>query len=524
MHPTEEAEHTETREQGAIPGRSRRERLWCIACAVTVLAALALLVWCTRAGMVIGPDSLGYRGMAQGLLSQGNPCTAHWPPGYPVAIALGLSAGLSFQSTVTLINWLCFLGSGALAYCLLRACGLQDGWRTALGLVLFSWSTVIFDLHLRAYSEALFLVVWVAGMCLVLNYVRSGSLASLVGGALVLGLSGWVRHAGLFFTPVPVVAWLVYAKRPWRRRIAGVAALSALALAPVVLMKIVSGLCWGLSAARPLCLHAMGLEKWAELGRTLLTWALPTSLVLRLPQAICAVTGVCALLALAGLVAACLLRCWSAGAVLVSGALLYLLGLVVSVSIADYATPMDSRLLFPVYALAVPFAVALFAKAESWRWRRFPGAVLLAYAIASSGRCLRYGAGHADEPLGYDEAAWSQAEFVPVLKALPAAAVVISNGDYMVSRATGRQVLPIPRHHDPLTRQPVTDSDELRRTLAGQADRPIAILDIASEARPYLEPAQALAASLGLSAVSRGDGWTLYAAAPHGAGRTTGAR
>jgi len=389
-----------------------------------------------------------------------------------------------------------------------------------IGTVLFCWSTIVFDLHREACSEPLFLVTWLAGMWATLWYLRARTCPFLLVGAVLLGLSGWVRHAGLFAAPVPAVAWLVCWQRSWRRQMVGAGSVLGLAVMPVVLLALVSAACWDLGPARPLSLHPMGTEKWAQLGETLLTWGLPTSLVLRLPQAVAVASAAVALALLAGFVAAALACRWPAGTVLASAALLYLLGLIASVSLADYATPMDGRLLFPLYVLGIPVAMVAIERAAGRRWQQWLAVAAVVYAAASTARCIRYGLGQSAVPLCYDETVWSQAEFVPVIRELPADAVLITNGDYMVSRVTGRKALAVPRRYDPLTRQPVADLEALRRALAAQAGRPIAILDIASEARPYLEPAQALATSLGLSAVSRGDGLTLYAPAPRGAGGT----
>lgn len=487
------------------------QSVWRTVVVAVVLVGLMLLVWCSRWGMIVGPDSLGYQAMSEALLQTRQPQTAHWPPGYAAVLAFGQWAGLTFQGAARFVNWLCFLAAGGFSYALLRANGVGDGPYNVLGVLLLSWSTSVFDLHLFALSEPLFLVVWLSGMCLTLAYMRSGSVPFLMAGAVALGSATWVRYAGLFFTPVPALAWLVCDRRPLRRRVGGAGALMALGLLPFALLRFISSAFWGLGATRPLAIHPMGAEKWSGLGRTLLTWALPTGVVLRLPEVIPLLAGVSFLLTIALLACWCLLRRWQAGLVLAASALLYLLGLVVSVSFADYSTPFDNRLLFPLYVLAVPFGLAVLARTAPNRWRSCLLAGMLAYGVASTARCLRYAWNHAGEPKGYDEVSWSRRGFVGIVRALPADTFLVSNGSWMVGRVSGRPALPTPRRYDPITRQPVTDMAELRLRLATLPAGTVAVLDIAGEDRPYCEPASALAVTLTLSVVAQGEGWILYA-------------
>ena len=493
-------------------GRERRRGQLALHAAL-ILAACGFSLWVTRRGIVVVSDSLGYEEMARTALA-GKPLTdATWPPGYPVALAAGMAAGLSFEAAARLLNHLCLPLSAGLFLWALRQLGCRPGTGTLLLLSLFCGSTVVLDVHWAAQSEPLFLPLCLAGLGGLLAAASLGGWRPLAGGALALGLAALVRYAGVFLAPVPILACAWSSRRSRVQTAVRAAAAGALTLVPSAL--------FGLSAwsgrhpggPRQVAVHPAGAEKLTELGRTALSWFFPTGLANVVPPAAGAACG--ALFALAWLALPIFhgARRERGESVVAAAGALYLAGVLASISLADYHIPLDSRILFPLYVLALLLIPSWGRLVGRGRARTALLVALSVFACASAGRTLRYGAAYARSHPGYNAATWRDAPFIPLVTALPPDVVVISNADRLVERYTGRPVLPMPRQYDAMTLRPTDDLrglGERLRSATGARPR-LALLILEQERRPCHEDPETVARALELTPAREGPGWRLLA-------------
>jgi MFS family permease len=178
-----------------------------------------------------GNDSYQYLSVAQnqqlGLI--GRTSLVHWdeerahgvvpahltnfPIGYPVLVGALQATGMSGESAGLAISLLAALGSVLVLDLLARRAGVGLLGRQ-VALALFATSSITAAFASSVMSEASFTLAVLAGLGLVamalpLRDGARGSLLPAVAGGLLLGLSYWLRYAGLFMLLglLAVAAW-----------------------------------------------------------------------------------------------------------------------------------------------------------------------------------------------------------------------------------------------------------------------------------------------------------------------------
>jgi 4-amino-4-deoxy-L-arabinose transferase-like glycosyltransferase len=170
---------------------------------VAVVVAL-LVVFATRApGPGLDPDGMAYVGAATSLVRQGTlrvptgewsrsdstSALSFWPPGYPAAIAVPVSAGMTAIQGARVVNVIAAAVT-ALTVTLLVGAAVGTAGGVVAALVLFI-TPAVFDVHYSVLSEPLFIT------CLVLTlaamvYARDRLL--LLG--LLSAMTVMVRYVG----------------------------------------------------------------------------------------------------------------------------------------------------------------------------------------------------------------------------------------------------------------------------------------------------------------------------------------
>lgn len=328
-------------------------------------------------GPGLDPDAVHYLGAASALVQHGSyrvpigtwsgadstQPLAHFPPGFPTAIAVPIAAGLPAIQAARLIVALSAFASAALLFLLVHsACGA----RVAAAAVALAASTpALVDVHLAILSEPLFMALALATIILVLDDRPWAAGVAAAAAAMV-------RYAGAAIVAGAVLGLLC---RPgaWRRRVR--AAVAAALPAAIVIAA------WTMRAARTAGTDAIrrvgvyrGLLASLRSGlSTIADWLAPATsgLAIRTPA-----IGV-ALLVL-GTIGWRARRAWRGAPAdgrahrtlvvigLVAGC--YTVLIVVARALADPMIPFDGRILAPLLLLV---EIAAVIAAAVW-WRRAP--------------------------------------------------------------------------------------------------------------------------------------------------------
>lgn len=322
------------------------------------VCAVALSFWVTRQGPGFGLDSANYIAAARSLASadgvrarNGEPLT-HYPPGYPVVLALSAVAGVDPMAGARWIDAFIFAVLVVVVGLVARR-ATRSGWVyvAAAGLVLTTPDLA--TLGAMALSESLAIALGLAGLAGLAVAHEEDDRRLFYGSALAVAGSILTRYAAGAFWLAGVILLAL-----WRRPREAVR--WSLVVWPPVLAWLVRNQLVGQSAThRTLSWHPPSeAELLAGLAR-LGGWLLVTPRL----AALAAVAGAAAVLGL-GVVAVREQR--PVARALGVGALSYLVCLYLARSVADAVIPFDARLLSP----AGVFLAALLPTLAAHRWPR----------------------------------------------------------------------------------------------------------------------------------------------------------
>jgi hypothetical protein len=145
--------------------------------------------------------------------------------------------------------------------------------------------------------------------------------------------------------------------------------------------------------------------------------------------------------------------------------LVYLAFLVVSISVLDAATPLDDRILSPIFPVGIILGLVLIAGAwKSLRWPAWGKAAIVVGAAVFSGLTLIRGVKliqdmHLDGQ-GFANSHWRNSELIAWLNDQPDGTTFYSNELDAIYLLTGHPVYQIPIQWDPVRQQPRQDYQE----------------------------------------------------------------
>jgi len=390
-----------------LPKESRRRKplaRWIIALVAGSIAAAIAIEITTPPGPGLDPDSASYLGAAESLAHgrgfripiadwltrDSTSALAHFPPGYPTAIALPCALGVSPITSARIVNAAAaFVDIALLTWLVATDAGLV----TAIVLVVAVLVMPAFlEVHLSVLSEPLFLACVVGALAAMIGVARQVDERSRLRSALLAGLAAalamLVRYAGAAILAA-VVLWMLVRPGSRSQRIRRAAAAT---LPPALLFG-----AWFVHVRLTSSAHAIrtmgaygGLLESLRMGAdTVVAWLVPLMSDQTLPA-----RGWIALAMIATLIV--LVRRGvgaarhSGGAIVIAAAGMlaacYVVVLVASRLLADPDIPFDNRLLVPFFVLlAIIVALAIHAWwRDARRWSRAVcGAVLLAWLGAS---------------------------------------------------------------------------------------------------------------------------------------------
>jgi len=412
-------------------------------------------------GPGLDPDSMSYLGAAESLARHGTlripmadwsdpdstSALRHFPPGFPVVLALPVALGARSEEAARGVEAASAFASVALAvWIAAAAAGTLAG--ALAGVLLLATPALVLD-HARVLSEPLCFALLVATLGLMLHSRRP-----LLYG-LTAAAAGLVRYAAVPFGGAAVL-WAFGLRGPLRERArrAALAAIPSVLLSGAVMLRslIESG------GARSIGLHVDLGPTLRELGTTLVAWLAPPGpadlggAVLALLVAIAAALAwrralrggpgpaespspVRSLLSAAALLAACY-----AAFVFVSRVLVY------------DNIPFDDRMLSPAILLVeVAVAAALGACWRGWgrRARAGAAAAALVWLAASTWATVRAVGDARDGGWGYAGDDWRDSKLAAWLRQDGASFEIFSNDPAAVYFATHRPSRELPEELDP---------------------------------------------------------------------------
>jgi hypothetical protein len=447
---------------------SKADRLFFPAAVIAVCASLLVLL-ATAGGIGLSPDAVAYVA-ARSLLAgsgytlpygalQPEPIT-QFPPGYPLLLA-GSSAPFGSDPLLA-ARW---LQAGLLALTVLlvayglRYCMRQGAAPAVLGAFLVLVSPVLLSVYTMAWSEAAFLVMGGVALFWLGRHLETPRFSTLAAVALFTGAACLVRMAGVALLLTVGLAILLWRPGRWTVRLGEAVGAALIAALPLAVWMAGA---WGVestAAGRGLAVHPPGREQLLQGLSTVAGW-------LHVPPAMPGSVKLAAVGIGVGLVV------WAFYThkretlpafirVLALFSCVYPAFMLLSISLFDANTPLDNRILAPVY-LAGLLLIMLAAQQAwmaktPWLLRGGLGALVALLLVGGALTTFRYAGDAYRNGLGYSSRALHHSDLVAQMRALPETQVIVSNRPEGVYILSGRPVLGLPKPVNRMT-QRVNDS------------------------------------------------------------------
>ncbi|HTL30215.1 MAG TPA: hypothetical protein VL282_13375 [Tepidisphaeraceae bacterium] len=450
---------------------SEQSRFFTGAIIVSILGML-LLAYATQSGPGLSPDSRSYLSGARFLLEGRGICNVngdgnivpmtHFAPLYPILLA-GTGFGGDPLERARWIGAAFFGGSIFLGgWLVFRAAG-----RSALGgiiaSVLFALSFDLVRVYVMVWSEPAFIFFMLGGFLLIANYLQRLRTPLLALGSAAIACAFVTRYSGAALVISTGLVILLYPNRPMRRRLIDSMVYSVISIAPMIAW-IVRNLITAQSAAdREAAFHP---PNWNDIQLSLATlanWFVPIPFEPRTFLAIlaAAVVAIGAIFAARRFVGARTappsVEAPATQASLLLGAfcIVYVLFLLFSLTFVDAHTPLDYRILSPLYVGLLLWAILKLAPlGGSDRWRVVIIAALGFFLASQATRSAAWAHTTSDEGIGAGSKVWKNSPTLKFVADLPAGTLLYSNAPDLIDFRINRFAKPVPKVTNPITRKP----------------------------------------------------------------------
>jgi hypothetical protein len=434
-----------------------------VACVVIAAAGIGLVLFATRHGVGVTPDSVYYisgaRNIAAGLgysmpLGGGDlAAITQWPPLFPASLAALTFLGLDPVEGARWLNAvLLALDSALIAWIVYRETrALAAGVISALVFMASPW---VLQSYSQAWSEPIMITLALAFFLLLGRYLDSGRFGVLIVAAAICSVAYLARYAAGFLMLAGLVAVFSQHAGAARRRLWHAAVFGMICLTVPLLWTVRNSLAHS-AVGRDLGWHPISAGFLPPAIRTIGSWfAIPD---VPLPFSIL-------ILATAGVLLAYLLLPLMREATLgdpvrsrlnlpflfVSA---YLVTIAVSVSFVDAEVTADNRLMLPAYVfliIGVSIMLARLAGLKTWRRGRvILGLALIVLAVGNLGLrssdWLTQAGGYGGF---YTSPEWQSSATIRYVRALPPGVRIFSNAPDAVLYLTGRPAYQLPEFYN----------------------------------------------------------------------------
>lgn len=324
-----------------------------------------LLLFVTNWGIGISPDSTVYISVARNFLkgygfsiSSGSPMT-HYPPFYPMFLSLSAIWGQDPLNGARGLHTFLFVTSLALSGLIIYLETRGSIIAAICGILLLLCSNAVILVYSFAWSESLFILLSLAGLWLLCKYLETSKLIILLISSILIGFAFLTRYMGISLILTGCLFILLLSTVGLFRKVVIAAFFSIIALIPISLWLLRNSLVADTLTNRTFTAHPI---TWQHVDAGILTianWLL-------IPQnwSMNFKTGVLAMLAVVILTAYILsfrLTLKNPGnrqfiyfpSIFIIFTFSYFLCLGFSISYADAHTPIDDRILSPLYIIGV---------------------------------------------------------------------------------------------------------------------------------------------------------------------------
>ncbi len=502
--------------------------------AIAAPLACALVLYATAFGVGLSPDSVAYVGAARNL-ADGRGYTLpyggladgplrQFPPLYSALLA---GAGAAAGDPLVAARWVQALLFACNILLVARAVASMSPaprWLPWLSAAFFTLGGGMLELHSMAWSEGLFLALTLLSFLALAAAASRRTWAALLAAGLLAGAACMARFAGVAVVAAGSLALLLLWRASLLRRLGAAALYAVLGVAPLALWLASDLLRGGQATGRQVAVHLFSVDHARSALTTVAAW-------LGMPPEASGIMKLAAvlLLAVAGAGIWWQRRSQTADTfaappipplakLLALFVAVYALFLVVSISFVDANTPLDNRILAPIYAAGV--ALAGYAFGDYWRRaagrsgirRGMLAGALLLLAIHVLPAAMFVQGAHASG-LGFSARDARLAALESAVRELPDQMLIFSNSPEAVYIGAGRRAQALPKKFLAMQQNANPDyTAALRQITDAVADGEAAVVLFERVSSRNLPAASDLEAA-GIAPILKTPGGALYGAA-----------
>lgn len=474
-----------------------------VAIIILALVGTGAMLSLNREGSVLSADSAIYIGAADNLLAGhglsvpfgdviNRPLTHH-APFFPVVLAaLGLAVGGTLNGA-RLLAALLFGANMALIGLMTYTVCRSRSWLAIVTGALTLTSVSMLLIHEHAWSEPLFLLLGFGGLLLLAVYLQNEKIGLLVLSAASIGLALLTRYAGVTLAVTGLFGIMVVGRHSPTRRLRSAAIFGVICFAPILLWLARNSIRAGTATNRHIIFHPVGTAQARQVLSTLAGWLLIPDNAPDLLKAV-------ALSLLLGLLIWTVWRIWRDRHVqaigeepsqvviihplvwlLIAFVAIYGLFLAASISFLDANTPLDDRILSPVWVATLVLGAflvdSLLRTARSTSFVRvLVGVIISGFVVVSAARAVAWSSENHTDNFGLMKQAWRNSETIQAVQAITETTTIYSNASDLIYLHTGKPAMTVPRKLDLSTQEPNNDFQAQLRSMAEKMKNEGAIL------------------------------------------------
>jgi hypothetical protein len=452
-----------------------------------ILAILGFIgvIMVTRWGIGTSPDSIVYiagaRNLASGLgfntiSESGKPqAITQLAPFYSVALALLDLLGLDPLQGARILNAILFAGIvllvGLILFEFLPGHTFGALLAPLLGASLILLPGFMVEIYSMAWSETLFIFLALLGFWILSHALENQSTSLLVGSAILIGLAFLTRYIGVVLVAAGICSIVLFSTLPFRRKSSQVVLFGFVSAAPLLLWLLHNTLTSQTATNRQLLFHPINREQ-VGLGLTTLgSWFL-------IPDRSSGVIKLIPYLLILMVMAAVLLskynqpghrKSWASWVTLEDLPIMiriiilfipmYIAFLMLSLSFIDANTPLDTRILSPIYVTGV--ILVIYFLYEGLALLRTPVLLKLAISIVSAiflagvlWGSIQYIATAYTDGIGFTSRRWRDSPTLALLMDYPAGQIVYTNAPEALYLYTHLDTQSVPRKYESANQRP----------------------------------------------------------------------
>lgn len=425
---------------------------------VIVTLGIALYVWATQNGIAISPDSVTYLDAARNL-NLGNGLVAydmplvHYPALYPAALAL---VSLGQPDAISAAWWLhlgLLITNTFLFARLVSDASNRSTWTVILAVALFMTSRSTLMIHTYAWSEPLFMVFCFSVLLVLVSFFSKGKNYQLWLLAIFTALATATRYLGLVLLPVVSICLLLNQTVTFGHRMKRTTVYlmgSLIFIAPIFLRNF---LLLNQPSNREFVFHPVTINKIIDLVSNSHNFFLPEtqSYPVKILEILMLTVGILLIAAYSKMHRPITQRRYKAANVFIVFSLLFVIvmlaAILISITFFDASTPLDSRILYPVFIFGLLMLISLATRPtlQLLQLKPLMAGLLLFSAITNLSSSIPYASSLHQAPENLVSEFWLDSPTLEAVEKLSSDPLIISNGFDLIKVHTWRRTNPPPQ-------------------------------------------------------------------------------